>query len=297
MTQGEQAQYRLGLALVAFCALAWSSSGFFIRLIGADLMTMLFWRGLFTGTAVMLLFVCIERSAAWSILKTMRLPSLLVMIFSASGMITGLGAMRYTTVADAMVIYATVPFVTAGVAYLVIGEKPSRSTLIASGVALIGVVIMLADTRGGSGTLTGKLLAIGMTLSMAGLATTMRRHRGVPLLPAMGASAWLCSAVTFWFARPLGITPVDLGLTALFGVFQNALGLILYTFGSRRIPAAEATLIAALEVPLAPFWVWAVFGETPGRATLIGGLIVLTALFGHITSEVRRTRIIIPTVV
>jgi drug/metabolite transporter (DMT)-like permease len=41
----EQKQHRLGLILVACAALAWSSAGFFTRLIPNDLMTMLFWRG------------------------------------------------------------------------------------------------------------------------------------------------------------------------------------------------------------------------------------------------------------
>ena len=55
MTAAEQKNHRLGLALVALAALAWSSSGLFTRLISADLMTMLFWRGLFSGSAVMAL--------------------------------------------------------------------------------------------------------------------------------------------------------------------------------------------------------------------------------------------------
>ena len=81
---------------------------------------------------------------------------------------------------------------------------------------------------------------------------------------------------------PLGISPLDLGLCAVFGVVQNAAGLALYTLGSRRVPAAEATLIASLEVPLTPFWVWLAFGEVVSLSTLTGGAIVLSALVGHI---------------
>jgi hypothetical protein len=63
---------------------------------------------------------------------------------------------------------------------------------------------------------------------------------------------------------------------------SNAAGLALYTLGSRRVPAAEATLIASLEVPLTPFWVWLAFGEVVSLSTLIGGAFVLSALVGHI---------------
>ena len=286
MTAAEQKNHRLGLALVALAALAWSSSGLFTRLISADLMTMLFWRGLFSGSAVMALFVFLERGNALAVLRSLRWPALAVALLSTTGMITGIGSMRFTSVADAMVIYATVPFMTAGLAYLFIGERPSNSTMIASAVALCGVGIMLWGAEPG-GSLFGKMLALIMTLSMASFTVIMRRHKEVAMLPAMGASAWLCSGVTWWFASPLSISGQDLVLTALFGVLQNAAGLAFYTFGSKRVPAAEATLIAALEVPLTPFWVWLLLGEIPAPQTLLGGLVVLIALFGHIAMEFR----------
>jgi drug/metabolite transporter (DMT)-like permease len=202
-------------------------------------------------------------------------------------MLSGIGALRYGAVADAMVIYATVPFVTAGIAYLFIGEIPSRSTIIASFVAVTGVLVMLAGATFGGGSL-GQGLAVIMSLSMASFTVVMRQHREVAMLPAMAASAYLCSFVCFWFAEPLTISHRDFLLVMLFGVVQNATGLALYVFGSRRVPAAEATLLAALEVPLTPFWVWLALGETPTSATLAGGSIVLAALIGHILIEMRR---------
>jgi drug/metabolite transporter (DMT)-like permease len=75
----------------------------------------------------------------------------------------------------------------------------------------------------------------------------------------------------------------------MFGVLQNALGLIFYTYGSRKVPAAEATLVAALEVPLTPFWVLVFLNEVPAVATLVGGAVVLVALFTHIMGEFRKT--------
>ncbi len=274
--------------LVAMAALAWSSAGFFTRVITVDLMPMLFWRGLFSGSAVFLVFFFIEGRGGWAILKGLRWPALAVAVLSAAGMITGIGSLRYGAVADAMVIYATVPFVTAGIAFLFIGEKPGTSTLIASAVALLGVMVMLAGASW-DGSMLGKGLAILMTFCMAGFTVIMRRNREVAMLPAMGASAWLASFFCFWFAPTLAVPLAGLGLIAMFGILQNALGLVFYTFGSRKVPAAEATLIAALEVPLTPFWVLLIFHEVPGRPTLIGGAIVLAALFGYILSEFRRS--------
>lgn len=287
MTSSEHRQHRIGLLLVGGAALAWSTSAIYIRLISSDLMTMLFWRGLFSGAAVLVIFFLIERERSLAVLRTLRWPALAVAVLSASGMITGVGALRFSSAADTMVIYATVPFVTSAIAFAILGEKPGRSTLLASTLALIGVAVMLWGSEWG-GSMTGRVLAVIMTLSMAGFTVVMRAHREVPMLPAMAASAWICSFACFWFAAPLGISSRDLMLCGLFGVLQNAVGLALYTLGSKRVPAAEATLLAALEVPFTPLWVFLLMGETPAPQTLIGGAIVLAALFGHIVSEFRR---------
>ncbi|NTG67886.1 DMT family transporter [Rhizobium rhizogenes] len=291
MTLAEQQQYRLGVIYVALSALAWSTSGLFVRSIHADLMTILFCRGIVAGLGVFALFFYIERGNGWRIIRSMRWPSLAATIFSPTAMIGGIGSIYYTSIADAMVIYATVPFVTAGVAYVFIRERPSATTLVASVVALAGVLVMLSGESAGDGSWLGKGLAVIMTLAVAGLAVIMRQHRDVPMLPAMALSAWLCSFVTFWFASPSMVSGHDLGLIVAFGLVQSAMGLSLYTFGSRLIPAADATLLTALEVPLTPLWTWMFLAELPSKATLVGGPIVLAALFGHILLEVRRNRV------
>ncbi|MDL2405293.1 DMT family transporter [Rhizobium calliandrae] len=294
MTLAEQQQYRLGVIYVACSALAWSSSGLFVRSIHADLMTILFCRGIVSGLGVFALFFYLERGRAWRILRAMRWPSLAATVFSTASMISGIGSIYYTSVADAMVIYATVPFVTAGVAYVFIRERPSMATLVASAVALVGVLVMLSGDAGDSGGWLGKVLAGIMTVTVAGLAVVMRQHRDVPMLPAMALSAWLCSFITFWFASPMLVSGHDLGLIIAFGIIQNAMGLSLYTFGARLIPAADASLLTSLEVPLTPLWVWIFLAERPSQPTLIGGAIVLAALFGHILLEVRRNRAVEP---
>ncbi|WP_119272611.1 DMT family transporter [Taklimakanibacter deserti] len=289
------AHHRLGLALVALAALFWSTGGIFVRLITTDLMTMLFLRGVFSGSAVLLVYLLLEGKAGLMRLKSLSAPVFAVAALSAMSMISGIGSMRFTTIAEALIIYATVPFMTAALAFFVLREVPSLSTLIAGVVALAGVGIMLKDASW-DGSLFGKGLAVFMTLGMAGMTTIMRRHQDVPMLPAMALSAWMCSSITFWFASPLSVTGQDLLLIALFGIVQNATGLVLYAIWSRKIPAAEATLIAALEVPFTPLWVWLFLGEVPAGTVLIGGGIVMLALFGHILTEMRPRRALPPPV-
>jgi drug/metabolite transporter (DMT)-like permease len=289
MTLSEQKTYRLGVAYVAISAFLWSLSGMFMRAIHTDLMTILFLRGIVSGTTVFLLFLAIERRNAWNILAAMRWPTFLAALFSALSMMSGLGALFYTSIADAMVIYATVPFITAGLAFLLIGERPSRATLVASTIAFAGVVYMVADTQGG-GSLLGKGLAVIMSFTVAALAIVMRKHRDVQMLPAMAASAWMVSLFTVWFAHPFSVGGSDVVLILMFGTIQNGMGLALYTFGAKHIPAVDASLLTSLEVPLTPLWVWIFMDEVPSQSTQIGGAVVLAALFGHMFTELRRNR-------
>ena len=58
-------------------------------------------------------------------------------------------------------------------------------------------------------------------------------------------------------------------------------GLILYTLGSKYLPAAELILLSLLEVVAGIFWVWLpILGvnEVPAADTIIGGVIILTAI-------------------
>src|SRR6476661_7033919 len=137
-------------------------------------MTLLFWRGIFSGTALFVLFFLLKEYRSAPLLGKPNWSTVGVMVTSALGMLCGISALRFTTVAEVMVIYATLPFMTAAVAWLVIGERPSWNTIFASLLALCGVGVMLVDAQWGKGML-GRFLAFGSTLSMAVMTTIMRR--------------------------------------------------------------------------------------------------------------------------
>ena len=72
------------------------------------------------------------------------------------------------------------------------------------------------------------------------------------------------------------------------GVFQVGAGLILYTLGSRSLPAAELALLSLAEVLLGPLWVWLFLGEMVSSNTLIGGIVLLAAITGNALSGQKR---------
>ena len=76
-------------------------------------------------------------------------------------------------------------------------------------------------------------------------------------------------------------------ILAMFGFFQVALGLTLFVLGSRLLPSGQATLIATLETPLMPFWVWLAFQEVPATRALVGGALVMGAVIADIIGDSR----------
>ena len=68
------------------------------------------------------------------------------------------------------------------------------------------------------------------------------------------------------------------------GVFQVGAGLVLYTLGSKTLPAAELTLLSLAEVLLGPLWVYLFLNEVATFNTLSGGLVLLLAIAGNAIS-------------
>jgi drug/metabolite transporter (DMT)-like permease len=88
------------------------------------------------------------------------------------------------------------------------------------------------------------------------------------------------------------LSPLPDILWALFmGAGILAGGMVLYTLGSRVVPAAELTLLSMIEVLLGPVWVWLLLGETARPATFAGGALLLAAIAGNALSGARRSAV------
>jgi drug/metabolite transporter (DMT)-like permease len=284
---GTPSQHRLGVALVVAAAVAWSTAPFFTRLLPFDSWTILFWRGLFGGGVIATILVLTQGRAGLRDLTGMGRNGWLVASLSTLGMVSFIPALQLTSVSNVAIIAATGPFVAAALAWLWLREAARWQTMLASAVAVSGVAIIAGDARGGSDIL-GIALACLMTLAIAVMTVAIRRHRNTPMVAAAALSNLLGSFVSVFFAH--GITSVrqaDLVILAMFGFFQVALGLTLYVLGSRLLPSGQASLVATLETPLMPFWIWLAFQEAPAPRALVGGALVMAAVIADIIGDSR----------
>jgi drug/metabolite transporter (DMT)-like permease len=270
-----------GILLIVLSATAYSSAGFFTRLIHLDAWTMLFWRGLFAGLMILCVIVVKQRRNTWGAIRAIGRPGLLAAFCSTTATILYINAFRYSSVADVAVIFAAAPFLTAGLGWLWLGVKEPWTTLVASLVALSGVAIMVGGAVA-DGHLFGDVLAFGMTLCMAIMMLIIREHHETPMLPAACLSALLCPLLVWPFAAPFNVTTEEMLKLFLFGTTQFGLGLVFLTIGGQMVTATENALINTLETPLAVAWVWVCFSEAPSIASLAGGFIVMTAVVGHV---------------
>ena len=200
-------------------------------------------------------------------------------------MVAFIPALQLTSVSNVAIIIATGPFVAAAFAWMWLREAARWQTMLASLVALCGVAIIVGDARAGSDIL-GLALACFMTVAIAAMTVVVRRHRNTPMVAAAALSNFLGSIVSIPFAQGIAsVAPTDLVILAMFGFFQVALGLTLFVLGSRLLPSGQATLIATLETPLMPFWIWLAFQEAPASRALVGGALVMGAVVADIISD------------
>jgi drug/metabolite transporter (DMT)-like permease len=271
--------YRLSLLLVTAAVVAWSTAGLFTRSIAADTPTVLFWRGVFGAVGTCLVIALVPRTGGLASFSRLGWAGAAYAVVTAVSMLFFISSLRHTTVAHVAVITATVPFAAAWLGWIVLREVPGRTAIMASAMALIGVAAMVGVSA--EGRAFGDFLAGFMALCMAGMILISRKFPSLPALPATCIASLLSAVFTLPLATLTSVTYQDFSLLLLFALVNQVLGFGFFAMGARYLPPIETALLTALEAPLAPLWVWLVFGETLGRATLIGGAMVLAAVIGH----------------
>jgi drug/metabolite transporter, DME family len=285
-------QYRTGVILVAAAGLMWSLQGLVFRQIDeAEPWAILFWRSL-GMVPVLLAFL------AW---RAGGSPLPAIGQVGLAGLIGGLGlvgafggavyAIQTTTIANAVFLFAASPLITAVLAWVFLRERPRAETWATIALALVGIFIMVRQGLSG-GAFLGNLAALVSALGFAVFTVTIR-WRGVrdtlPFVLVGSVMALTAGGIAAGVAGdPLAVPATDIALAVLMGGGLLTGGLVLYTLGSRIVPAAELALLSSIEVVLAPIWVWLFLNETADRNTLLGGAFILVAVLWNGLSRARR---------
>jgi drug/metabolite transporter (DMT)-like permease len=283
----DHSEHRVGIALVTAAAVAWSTAPFFTRLLPFDPWTILFWRGLFGGSLIIAFLAITQGRTGLRELVTMGRGGWLVALLSTLAMVSFIPALQMTSVTNVAVIIATQPFVAGALAWAWFREAARLRTLLASLVAFLGVAIIVSNAEAIS-DIRGIGLACLMVLAVSAMTVAIRRYKQTPMVAAAALSNFLGSLVSIPFAHDIAnVTGTDISILAMFGFFQVAMGLTFFVLGSRLLPSGQTSLIATLETPLMPFWVWLAFQELPTSRALVGGALVMAAVVVDIIGDSR----------
>ena len=278
-----------GILLVTASAVIWSTAGIFTRIVSADVWTILFWRGVFSAGFIFAFLVLTLGSGLLRDFRRLGVAGWASAVIGAAATVCFITAFKHTSIANVGIIYATAPFIAALLGWLFIHERPDRSNIISAIAALAGVAVMVAGSLA-TPNLFGDGMALLMTFGMALVIVLIRKYPDVPMVLAGALSSIILALAAPLMTDPFSASTHDVvWLTGFGSVFAAAT--ILMTLGTRLLPAAQSTLIGALETPLAPVWAWFILSELPPIATWIGGTIVFTAVLYSITRAGGRAQV------
>ncbi len=259
--------------------LCWASAGVLVRNMSVkDSWEITFWRSLF-----MMIFI-----GGFLIRKRLRSGISLNLRIDLTGVISGmlwasmyvcfLVALGRTTVANTLVLCSVAPFFAALAGRLFLHEHVATRTWVAMLISFVGIAIMFAGSMGG-GAWLGNLIAILIPIAFAINVVMLRRMQaGADTTITLLLAGIMSMLVTLPVALPFEVDARDLLLLAIMGCIQLGLGCLLMIHATPRLAAAEIGLLSILETLFGTFATWLFVGEQPAMATLIGGVVVISAL-------------------
>ncbi len=199
-------------------------------------------------------------------------------------MITFIYSITNTSAAVTLLCLAAMPFFTALLAFLFLRERISLNVWISIIIATAGILIMAIGNTGEK-SLIGFVFGLTSSIGFSVFSVSLRWRKETPKFTTVAFAGFFCfvfaSIMILSTGQKFFATSYNSSLFSLHG-FLVCSGLILYSIGSKAIPAAELTLLSLTEVVGGIFWVWLpILGinEVPSTNTIIGGFFLFVSLF------------------
>ena len=198
-------------------------------------------------------------------------------------MITFIYSITNTSAAVTLLCLAAMPFFTALLGFLFLKEKISLNVWIAIIIATIGIIIIAFGNTEPS-SLLGLIFGMTSSIGFSVFSVSLRWKKETPKFTTVAFSGFFCFAVATIVILSNDMQFLSSSYNgALFSLHGTlvCMGLILYSIGSKAIPAAELTLLSLTEVIGGIFWVWVpILGinEIPSTNTIIGGFFLFMSI-------------------
>ena len=213
----------------------------------------------------------------------------------ASAMMSFIWSITHTSVAITLLCLAAMPLITALLGFIFLKEKISINAWISIVITAIGIYIMAMNDQKIDNT-TGLVFGLTSAFGFSIFSISLRWRKETPQFTTVSLAGLICALFSFYIMiqsnSSLFSSSKNEMLFSLHGTLV-CIGLILYSIGSKHLPAADLTLLSLTEIIGGIFWVWLpLFGinEVPSTNTIIGGFLIFISLiyYSLLTKNNRR---------
>ena len=289
---------KIAIPIVLFAGLFWSFGPLVIRYV--DQPELVPWQYLFARGLIIFIILnfYLYLNEGTNFVKNYFKIGLSGMVGSvglASAMMSFIWSITHTSVAITLLCLAAMPLITALLGFIFLKEKISINTWISILIAAIGIYIMAMNDQKIDNT-TGLVFGLTSAFGFSIFSISLRWRKETPQFTTVSLAGLICALVSFYIIiqsnSSLFSSSKNEMLFSLHGTLV-CIGLILYSIGSKHLPAAELTLLSLTEVIGGIFWVWLpLFGinEVPSTNTIIGGFLIFISLiyYSLLTKNNRR---------
>jgi DME family drug/metabolite transporter len=269
-----ESPYVRGIIATMLAAIVWSTAGVLVKLIEQDAFTILFYRSAYAG----LLFLAVFRREALQIDRR----AFVISLFYAPLLICFVTSTKLTTAANAIFLQYIAPAIVLIIEPRILGIKMKRYNAVTVIACIFGLSFFLFEQKGSEHHWLGDGIALMSGFFSAGLILFLRfSNRTQQMSGILLGNLWVVLITLPWFLKSPSATSEEHLMLAFLGLIQIGIGFLLFTYGQRRIPALESSLISILEPILNPIWVLIWYSEKPAVWSLVGGAIILLALMGR----------------
>lgn len=278
-----------GLTIAALGVLFIVPDALLVKITSVDPVVFLFWRGLLLAISFFVISWARYRSRLVPEIRKCGRKGLFcagAFAISTLGFVVG---MKNTAAGNVLVILNTAPVIAAVIAWAVWKETLPLRTWVVILVCVTGATFM-AVGEFGKGDPLGLLMAVVAATALASNLNVARSRPESDMSVMLMFGALLLAVVAALLGGAQMPSGRDFFFIALLCLVFLPTACILIQIGPRYIPAAEVSLMLLLETVLGSFLVWLFLGEVPPKLSLVGGVIVFSALAAHGWTEVSRYR-------
>ena len=274
------------LWFVLAAALLWSTGGLFIKWTKLSGLELSFYRSLFAVITVAIF----TRKEGFGLNLLTAVASLLYAIL----LVLFVLATKQTTAANAIFLQYTAPIYLLILEPLIYKERFRLRDLITVVVCLGGMTLFFVGQLRPQ-DVSGNLLALASGLCFALYFLLLRHSKARAVNRA--SSVIYGNLLTVVALAPVGLAALpeiemrDAFCVIYLGVVQLGLAYTLFTTAmARGVRSLDAGIIGYIEPVLNPVWVFLVLGEQPSKWALLGGAIIITAVFTHMLIDAKQKR-------